>query len=179
MYIQISIHDYLRALMGFHKYGTNFTLDPRTDINNHTVTRGIGNQVTVEFNLLYRFHCAISIRDEAYTEDFMREGFAELKDAPQDPKKATMADLRDLMTLSYKEGKVHPSKQIFGLKHKSEQCFARDPTTMLFNDQQMVNELIRAMDDPICEFAAIALPYRTPHLQSIQQTLVQETCPNV
>lgn len=26
MYIQISIHDYLRALMGFHNFDTNFTL---------------------------------------------------------------------------------------------------------------------------------------------------------
>ena len=74
MYVNISIHDYLRALMGFHQYNTDFTLDPRIAMTAHkNVTRGIGNQVTVEFNLLYRFHCAISLKDEDFTEDFMRE----------------------------------------------------------------------------------------------------------
>ena len=62
MYVNVSIHDYLRALMGFHQYDTTFTLDPRVAINDpkdskkDIVSRGIGNQVTVEFNLLYRFH---------------------------------------------------------------------------------------------------------------------------
>ncbi len=62
--------------MGFHNYDTNFTLDPRVDMKDHkNVSRGLGNQVTVEFNLLYRFHCAISLRDEKYTEEFMRGTF--------------------------------------------------------------------------------------------------------
>lgn len=74
MYVNISIHDYLRALMGFHQYDTNFTLDPRVAMTEHkNVSRGLGNQVTVEFNLLYRFHCAISQNDESFAEDFMRE----------------------------------------------------------------------------------------------------------
>lgn len=73
MYIQISVHDYLRALMGFHQFNTNFTLDPRADFDQKKTSRGIGNQVTVEFNLLYRFHCAISLKDEAYTEEFMEK----------------------------------------------------------------------------------------------------------
>lgn len=71
MYVNVSIHDYLRVLMGFHQFNTDFTLDPRKDFDQKKTTRGIGNQVTVEFNLLYRFHCAISRRDEKYTEEFM------------------------------------------------------------------------------------------------------------
>ncbi|KAF5227413.1 hypothetical protein FAUST_11784 [Fusarium austroamericanum] len=73
MYIQISIHDYLRGLMGFNQFNTNFTLDPTADFDQKKTTRGLGNQVTVEFNLLYRFHCAISLDDEEYTEEFMRK----------------------------------------------------------------------------------------------------------
>ncbi|KAM0812769.1 putative Prostaglandin G/H synthase 2/cyclooxygenase 2, pgh2/cox2 [Seiridium cardinale] len=73
MYIQISVHDYLRALMGFHQFNTNFTLDPRADFDQKRTSRGIGNQVTVEFNLLYRFHCAISLKDEKYTEGYMQK----------------------------------------------------------------------------------------------------------
>jgi linoleate 10R-lipoxygenase len=37
--------------------------------------RGIGNQVSAEFNLLYRWHSAISDRDDKWTQDFYRELF--------------------------------------------------------------------------------------------------------
>lgn len=63
--------------MSFHQYNTSFTLDPRTAIDEagkkDAVSRGIGNQATVEFNPLYRFHCAISEKDEKYTEDYMKD----------------------------------------------------------------------------------------------------------
>jgi hypothetical protein len=61
LYIQVAIHDYLRALMGFHQFNTNFTLDPRLDIDHHNVSRGIGNQVTVEFNLVSFFLSIIAM----------------------------------------------------------------------------------------------------------------------
>ena len=32
--------------------------------------RGVGNQVSCEFNLLYRFHSGVSKRDDAWTRDF-------------------------------------------------------------------------------------------------------------
>jgi hypothetical protein len=152
MYIQISIHDYLRALMGFHNYNTNFTLDPRTDIKNHTVTRGLGNQVTVEFNLLYRFHCAISLKDEKYAEEFLREQLG-----GADPKTLTMDALREMTMKSAAATKPLPNEQDFGLQHVPELHFTRDSKTHLFDDQQMVTELIKAMDDSICEFGR--LPY--------------------
>lgn len=57
-------------------------------MDHRNVSRGLGNQVTVEFNLLYRFHCAISRRDEKYTEDFMEEAFAEMQQAADAAKEA-------------------------------------------------------------------------------------------
>ena len=39
------------------------------------VPRGIGNQVSAEFNLLYRWHSAISDRDDKWTQEFYRELF--------------------------------------------------------------------------------------------------------
>lgn len=50
LYVQISVHDYLRALMGFHQFDTNFTLDPRADFDQKKTSRGQGNQVWI-------FHC--------------------------------------------------------------------------------------------------------------------------
>ena len=37
--------------------------------------QGVGNQVALEFNLIYRWHCAISAKDEKWTEDFYNRIF--------------------------------------------------------------------------------------------------------
>ena len=76
MYINISLHDYLRAITNTHASASNWTLDPRVEIDKHFdangAPRGIGNQVSCEFNLLYRFHSCISKRDEKWTNDFFK-----------------------------------------------------------------------------------------------------------
>jgi hypothetical protein len=156
LYIQISIHDYLRALMGFHQYNTNFTLDPRIDIDHKNVSRGIGNQVTVEFNLLYRFHCAITQKDEAYTEAFLHDKlhFDDPKSIPLDKFISTMA-----AATGYSNAyKVEPWEITFGLDHKPELNFQRNPVTGLFDDQQMMGALTSAMDDPISNFGPRNIP---------------------
>lgn len=110
MYIQISVHDYLRALMGFHQFNTNFTLDPRADFDQKKTSRGIGNQVTVEFNLLYRFHCAISLKDEAYTEEFMQKvlGFKDPSNTPLPVFLQAMAAIKQQAAEDKKKGKREP-----------------------------------------------------------------------
>ncbi|KAE8151335.1 heme peroxidase [Aspergillus avenaceus] len=74
LYINISMHDYLRAITNVHQTGSNWTLDPRVEIPNNIfkqgTERGIGNHVSAEFNLLYRFHPAISQQDEAWISNF-------------------------------------------------------------------------------------------------------------
>ena len=167
-YVQVSVHDYLRALMGFHQYDTNFTYDPRKAYDDHKeVTRGLGNQVTVEFNVLYRFHCAISMKDERYAEDFMRQTMKSEQD-PTDwnPKKLTMQQFAAGMAqagrakAAYEKanGKTQPWEQTFGLPKTPELNFQRHPITGLFDDEQMVKQLIKSMDDPISNFG----PRNTP-----------------
>jgi hypothetical protein len=164
MYIQISIHDYLRALMGFHNFDTNFTLDPRVDMKNHkNVSRGLGNQVTVEFNLLYRFHCAISMKDESYAEAFMSELFE--KDESWDPKSMGLPQFMQEMGKTKAKERMkeplEPWQQEFGLRkegHSRFKPFKRNEYTGLFNDEDMVNELTSAMDDPIANFGPLNVP---------------------
>ncbi|KAM5363819.1 hypothetical protein ACJZ2D_011795 [Fusarium nematophilum] len=163
MYIQISIHDYLRALMGFHNYNTNFTLDPRLNMAEHkNVSRGLGNQVTVEFNLLYRFHCAISLKDESYAEDFMTEYFKKEGDKSWNPKELTLPQFMQLMgqarAADAAKRKLEPWEEEFGLKDDAKRAFKRNGITGLFDDQQMVDELTRAMDDPISNFGPRNVP---------------------
>ncbi|KAK3364554.1 hypothetical protein B0T25DRAFT_576792 [Lasiosphaeria hispida] len=160
LYIQVSIHDYLRALMGFHQYDTNFTLDPRLhETNAKSLSRGLGNQVTVEFNLLYRFHCAISDKDEEYTEEFMREMFD--KGEEWNPKGLPLNDFMRLMGQSRakdaQKKHLEPWEIGFGLE-TGPRSFKRNKVTGLFDDQKMVDALRDAMDDPISNFGPQNVP---------------------
>lgn len=166
IFVNISIHDYLRALMGFHRYNTSFTLDPRIAIDEagkkDSVSRGIGNQVTVEFNLLYRFHCAISAKDEQYTEDYMREAYGAYFPTGWDPKTMTLPQFYYAMQRSARDavGKavVEPWDIEFGLQAEGDMKFPRNEFTRLFDDQKMVTQLVRAMEDPISNFGAQNVP---------------------
>ncbi len=151
MYIQVSIHDYLRALMGFHQWNTNFTLEPRADIDHHNVSRGIGNQVTVEFNLLYRFHCAISLKDEAYTRRFIEKRY-------HVPDADALSLENFMMAMKIPQVKVEPWDCVFGIPGEAGNDFQRNPVTGLFNDQDMINALMSAMDDPISNFGPRNVP---------------------
>jgi hypothetical protein len=153
--------------MGFHNFDTNFTLDPRVDINNDrfVTTRGEGNQVSVEFNLLYRFHCAISEKDEQYTEEFMREEF--LKDKDWDAKSMNLDDFMGNMmgvrrraaetaAADAAEGKKPTEiwENSFGLRDNPAKTprFERNKYTGLFDDKVLIGELEQAMNDPICKY---------------------------
>ncbi|KAK8017843.1 hypothetical protein PG993_014169 [Apiospora rasikravindrae] len=180
MYIQISVHDYLRALMGFHQFNTNFTLDPRADFDQKKTSRGLGNQVTVEFNLLYRFHCAISRKDEKYTEEFMEKamGFKHPSKTSLPEFLGTMAAIRQKGARDKKRGKEPPKpwEVTFGipgaLKH-----FTRNAITNLFDDEKMLEELTSAMDDPISNFGPRNVPkcLKTVEIMGIQQARKWET----
>ncbi|KAL8867169.1 MAG: hypothetical protein Q9174_005832, partial [Haloplaca sp. 1 TL-2023] len=173
IYVNISIHDYLRALMGFHQYNTNFTLDPRINITDHkNVSRGLGNQVTVEFNLLYRFHCAISQKDEQYTESLMTETMKEVaakvseKAGQANSSPGSMPDVKNLSMMEFAglaaalsgSNKKEPWLQEFGLKNDKSQSFKRNTVTGLFDDQQMINQLCQSMNDPISNFGPKNVP---------------------
>lgn len=139
--------------MGFHQFNTNFTLDPRIAMTEHrNVSRGLGNQVTVEFNLLYRFHCAISQKDEEYTKQFMEETMQELPFlTKKDPNNLSMMEFGALAQQLSADTKKDPWLQEFGLKNSPTQTFKRNTITGLFDDQLMVDQLRASMEDPICE----------------------------
>ncbi|KAL8966247.1 MAG: hypothetical protein Q9183_003455, partial [Haloplaca sp. 2 TL-2023] len=173
IYVNISIHDYLRALMGFHQYNTNFTLDPRVNMTEHkNVSRGLGNQVTVEFNLLYRFHCAISQKDEQYTEKFMTETMKEIaakaaeKAGQAESSAGTIPDVKNMSMMEFAglaaalsaDNKKDPWLQEFGLKNDESQTFKRNTVTGLFDDQKMINQLCQSMNDPISNFGPKNVP---------------------
>ena len=79
LYVNIIVHDYVRTILSLQATDSSWTLDPRSDcqgvFGKNGVPSGIGNQVSVEFNLVYRWHSAISERDARWVEDLYRDIF--------------------------------------------------------------------------------------------------------
>lgn len=95
LYVNIILLDYVRTILNVNKTDTEWVLDPRENPEylfgpNH-IPEGIGNQVSVEFNLVYRWHSTISARDQKWTEAF----FAKMAGG-KDPSKLKAEDLKVL-----------------------------------------------------------------------------------
>src|SRR5579859_6251257 len=79
MYINIIMFDYVRAILGLNLTGNLWELDIRAMgphvYSSQGAPMGIGNQVSCEFNLLYRWHSAISDRDDKWTTAFTQKLF--------------------------------------------------------------------------------------------------------
>lgn len=74
LYVNIILVDYVRTILNLNFTDSNWALDPRKDIPGGPPT-GTGNQVSAEFNLVYRWHAAVSDRDDAWTEELTKQMF--------------------------------------------------------------------------------------------------------
>ena len=184
MYINISIHDYLRVLMRLHLKDSAWTLDPRKEIpiavvDPRGIQRGQGNQVSVEFNVLYRFHSPLSRRDVKWTNDFLTQllqSFVDAKTGPSLTKEqlatfdipipvmaaalAKMYALRPTIDNKLFAPAIPPDipqaipeglERVFQGNGEDSYRFKRDPVTNKFDDIQLVKEMVKVLEDPICK----------------------------
>ncbi|OLN90159.1 Linoleate 10R-lipoxygenase [Colletotrichum chlorophyti] len=75
MYINITLVDYVRNIVGLNRTNTTWTLDPRQEAGISAGTpegaeAGTGNVNSAEFNLCYRWHSCISDKDEKWIQKF-------------------------------------------------------------------------------------------------------------
>ncbi|PYI02221.1 heme peroxidase [Aspergillus sclerotiicarbonarius CBS 121057] len=79
LYINIILKDYVRTILNINRTDSLWSLDPRTDIKDGLLgsapSEATGNQVSAEFNLVYRWHSCISRRDEKWTQDLYKDLF--------------------------------------------------------------------------------------------------------
>src|SRR5271170_8513789 len=59
LYVQIILKDYVRTILNLNRTDSKWDLDPRSADG-----EAVGNQVSAEFNLVYRWHACISRKDE-------------------------------------------------------------------------------------------------------------------
>jgi len=79
LYINCILNDYVRTILGLNRVIDGWNLDPRVDgpevYSSQGVPSGVGNQVSCEFNLLYRWHSTVSDRDDKWTQEFSKKIF--------------------------------------------------------------------------------------------------------
>ncbi|KAI9804221.1 MAG: hypothetical protein M1825_001623 [Sarcosagium campestre] len=156
LYVNIILLDYVRTIINLNRTNSTWNLDPRTDVvkvfGKHGAPRGIGNQVSAEFNLIYRWHSAVSKRDEHWTEAFYAKLFPNKK-----PDEVTMPELLQRLRKMDQETPDDPHKRPFaGLKRQADGTF---------NDDELSKILIESIEDRAGAFGANNVP---PILRSVE-----------
>ena len=111
------------------------------------VPRGIGNQVSAEFNLLYRFHSVISRRDEKWTNEFLESLFPDI-DKPLD--QLTPHEFIQGLFRFEQMIPTEPSERVFGNLKRGQDG--------KFDDAELVNIMKESMEDPAGLFGARMVP---------------------
>ena len=159
LYVNIILTDYVRTILNLNRTSSSWTLDPRKNsggvFDQNGVPLGVGNQVSVEFNLIYRWHSAISVRDEEWTKSFYQKLFPK-----QDIYKLTEPQLLvRLRQWQQQQENKDPGKRTFeGLKRNSKGSF---------DDADLIKIIADSTEDVACAFG----PRNVPLVMKLIETL--------
>ncbi len=138
--MNITLHDYIRGITNVHHSKSSWTIEPRVEVAAEgglpPLERGVGNQVSAEFNLLYRFHSAVSRRDDKWSALFFKGLFGDKK-----PEDVSLGEFVVGVLAHENRMPKEPSERVFG-------GLTRDPNTGLFDDGALVQILKESIEDP-------------------------------
>ncbi|KDR70288.1 hypothetical protein GALMADRAFT_255194 [Galerina marginata CBS 339.88] len=166
-FMQIILGDYVGAILGLVRDGSDWRLNPLMtyrDLSHDFVPTGQGNVVSVEFNLLYRWHATLSSPDTEWTTkmfDRVLEG--------KDPKIATVDDFKHA---AHKY--LIPDQDV---KKWTFNNLKRDDDGR-FKDADLANILHNATEARAGAFGARGIPetLRVIELMGIEQARTWGTC---
>lgn len=162
LYVNCILKDYVRTILSLNRTDSAWDLDPRVPGGESRFggdkSRSVGNQVSAEFNLVYRWHAAVSDRDDKWTQQEYKTLFP-----GKDPKQVSMPEL--LQGLGRWEAGLSQNPQ--------ERPFAnieRDEDGRL-NDNALVEILTESVEDVAGAFGANKVPeiLRSVEILGIQQ----------
>lgn len=149
LYVNIVLKDYVRTILALNRTNSKFSLDPRTkegkNIFSNGAAEGVGNQVSVEFNVIYRWHSVISVRDEQWT-------IAEMKRLlhGQDPTTASTKEVLGALRSWIETIPEQPEQRTF-------EDLQRLPDGT-FKDDDLVKILTESIEDPAGSYGANRVP---------------------
>lgn len=149
LYINITLVDYVRNIINLNRVDSQWTLDPRQEMGVAKGTSkgsesGVGNVVSAEFNLCYRWHSCISEMDDKWIQDFYAQL---LGDNPGELNLQTLIKAVKRFEMSIPED---PAERTFGgFTRGADGCF---------NDDELVNAISTAIEQPGGAFGAQNVP---------------------
>ncbi|KAF2629834.1 heme peroxidase [Macroventuria anomochaeta] len=157
LYVNIILIDYVRTILDLNRTDSNWQLNPRAEVKD--LPMGIGNQVSAEFNLVYRWHSTVSDRDEKWTKELMNKVFK-----GQDPTTLTKDDFTGKLHEYYKKDyKANPSERDFAnLKRNADGTLP---------DDDLVHILTQSIEDCANSFGPNRVPavFRAIEVMGIEQ----------
>jgi hypothetical protein len=138
LYINCILYDYIRTIIALNRTNDPWILDPRARgpgvYSSQGTPIGVGNQVSCEFNLIYRWHAAISDRDDKWTQELTAKIFPG----------------QDMGKISIDEFKLGLLRWLKGLEpdpaKRSVAGLSRNPDGT-FNDDELVKIIIESTED--------------------------------
>ena len=162
LYINIILRDYVRTILNLNRTETVWDLDPRATggkgLFNGDTPSSIGNQVSAEFNLVYRWHAAVSERDDKWTQEAYRQMFK-----GRNPREVCHYELLEVLGKFEAELSDDPQKRPFANLKRGEDGN--------LNDDALVEILADSIEDVAGSFGANRVPeiLRSVEVLGIQQ----------
>lgn len=158
-FMQVILRDYVGSILALTRYGSSWRLDPlmnTREIDHEVSPRGQGNVVSVEFNLLYRWHSAVSQPDVEWTENLFAKSMKGV-----DMKTVSVKDFAANVQQAMKPGADFREWTFGGLER----------TNGRFADSDLARILHNATAAPAGAFGARSTPevLRVVELLSIEQ----------
>lgn len=157
LYVNIILIDYVRTILDLNRTDSNWQLDPRAEIPDLPI--GVGNQVSAEFNLVYRWHSTVSDKDEKWTQDLWNKLFGK----GRDPKSISKGEFLGRLSEEYKKMDPDPARRKFAGINRNEDGS--------LPDQPLVDILTSSIDDCANAFGPNMVPpiFRAIEVLGIEQ----------
>ncbi|KAG1901545.1 heme peroxidase [Suillus fuscotomentosus] len=146
-FMQIILTDYVGGILGLVRDGLTWRLNPLQGFREQThdvSQRGAGNAVSLEFNMLYRWHAAMSRQDEAWIERTFKNILPD-----RDPSTITVEEFKAAV---HKDGAQIPNIHSWTFGGLTREKDGR------FSDANIARVLQDATADRACAFRARGVP---------------------
>lgn len=146
LYVNIILKDYVRTILNLNRTDSDWDLDPRTaKLTGPTANGTPGNQVSAEFNLVYRWHACVSEKDDQWTQEEYKRLFPD-----QNPSEVSMTQFLTRVGMWETGLSSDPQKRPFANLQRSADGS--------LNDDALVNILADGAEDVAGAFGSTNVP---------------------